>query len=167
MNTRSTTRSKREVRNRDEKKMRTNLKIQKRGDEGPNLFVDFLDGGGGIDHADTFGFASRNRFETVFDALEKLAVEFFHAVALLRLPNFAARLAHVDRHVKENCEIGTRVADRKRNHAADGLEVEPAAVTLIGDRGVVEPVAENDFARAQGRTNNFAHELGAAGVHEQ
>ena len=38
---------------------------------------------------------------------------------------------------------------------------------MIGDRRIVKPVAQYNFTCLERRTNDFPHELGAAGVHEQ
>ena len=42
-----------------------------------------------------------------------------------------------------------------------------ATVALVGGGGIVEAVADDDLAGREGGADDFAHELGAAGIHEQ
>ena len=53
------------------------------------------------------------------------------------------------------------------NDAPHGGQIQLPTVALIRRGGIVEAVAHDDFAPGQRRTDDFAHELRAAGVHQE
>ena len=64
-------------------------------------------------------------------------------------------------------EVGTRGSHGEIDHLLNLLQVESPAVALVGRRGIVEPVTENDMTGSQCGADDLTHQLGPAGVHEE
>ena len=59
------------------------------------------------------------------------------------------------------------VPDGEVNDALHCGKVELAPVALIRRGGIVEAIADDDLTTSERRTDEFAHQLRAAGVHQQ
>ena len=83
------------------------------------------------------------------------------------LPGEPAGVADLQRHVQQQGQIRARVADGEIDDWPDHGQIELAAVTLVGGGRIVETVAQDDLTGGEGRADDLADELGAAGVHQQ
>jgi len=98
------------------------------------------------------------------------AAGFLDAIADERqglLPRTQPLRADFRRDVNEQGQIRLRFTDGNVNHRLHFLQIQLAAVALIRRGGIVETVAHDDLSGGEGGADDFADELGAAGVHQQ
>lgn len=142
---------------------------QEGGDEGADGLFHGFDGAGGIERLDALGVGFGQSIETLFDALEEGVVGFFHTVAdgLGGLALQASGVTDFEGNPEEEGEVGLGVTYGEVDGALDVIQVEAAAVGLVGEGRIVEAVAEDDVTLGEGGADDFVDELCAAGVEEE
>ena len=107
---------------------------------------------------DPFGRAGGERVEAGADALVKRHRLALEPVGGLR-PRLGALEPDLDGAVEQERERGREPVPRPLVERADDLQVEPAAVALVGDRRVGEAIAHDDPTVGQGRADHLGHVL--------
>ena len=118
-----------------------------------------------IEQNDPGGLRGGDRQEAVAHApveVERLALEPVRGTGRLR-----ALEAEVRRQVEKERQVGRHAAARERVEALDGVERQPAAVALVGDRGVGETIGDDHRAAGERRLDQAADVLGAVREVEQ
>ena len=135
-----------------------------------NGSFDFLHGSSCIDFLDALRLRRCNGLVTFGNALEEAAVGFFNPVAHEGqggLPLKQAFGGDLVRNHEQQCQIRARIADGDVNDGFDHFQIELAPVALVGSGRIVKAIAHNNLSGGQRRTNDFADELRAAGVHQK
>src|SRR3954453_3077907 len=116
---------------------------EQRLDRSPNQGVNFLLRTHCRDQVYPAWILFRQGQKAIFNPLEEFAAGFFETISLrsgARLATLSARLADLDRHMQQESQIRTSVADSEIDHRLHRREVEPAAECLVRYRRVVEAV---------------------------
>jgi hypothetical protein len=128
--------------------------------------VDAVRVGRRIDDDAAAGIGGGNREKTVAQTLMKRPIELLEAVLDHRTPADAGE-PFLDRHIEDHGQVGPEIGQRKPVQFAQVRERQAAAVTLIGDGRIGEPVGDDPRAGSEGRPDQSDDMIAPRRVQQQ
>ena len=136
----------------------------------PNIKAYLFGGWSPVHYFDSLGMLGGQLLKTPLDPFKKGGIRFFNSITLRSgrgLPQLDALGSLLRRNDEQKGKVRQRFTHGKLGDGLHKIKRELPSMPLVGVGGIKKTVAQDKFAGLKSGTNDFTHELGAAGIHEQ